>query len=195
MIAGVLLAAGEGTRFGGAKLGHPLPDGTPLGVASARNLAGAGLDRCLAVVAPGDVALARQLKAAGLEVLVCSASARGMGASLAAGVRETAGADGWVVALADMPWIAPATIGAVAEALRQGAALAAPFQGERGGHPVGFGAELGAELRALDGDVGARGIVQAHRERLTPIPVADPGVVQDVDAPEDLDGGQSGEAR
>ena len=53
MIAGVLLAAGEASRFGGAKLGHPLPDGTPIGVASARNLAGAGLDRCLAVVAPG----------------------------------------------------------------------------------------------------------------------------------------------
>ena len=37
MIVGILLAAGAGTRFGGGKLLHPLPDGVPMGVASVRN--------------------------------------------------------------------------------------------------------------------------------------------------------------
>jgi CTP:molybdopterin cytidylyltransferase MocA len=56
-ICGILLAAGAAKRFGGGKLLHPLPDGTPLGVAAARNLAMA-LPGVLAVVRPGDSALA-----------------------------------------------------------------------------------------------------------------------------------------
>jgi len=187
VIAGVLLAAGAGRRFGPApKLLSPLPDGTPIAEAAARSLTAAGLDRCLAVVRPGDVALARRLTGAGMEVLACSASARGMGASLAAGVAEAAAADGWVIALGDMPWIAPATVAAVANQVRAGALLAAPAHEGRGGHPVGFGAALGGALRALDGEAGARAVVAAHRDRLVRVPVTDPGVLRDVDEPGDL---------
>jgi molybdenum cofactor cytidylyltransferase len=187
VIAGILLAAGEGRRFGApAKLLSPLPDGAPIAGAAARSLAGGGLDRCLAVVRPGEAALARLLNAAGMEVLACSASARGMGASLAAGVTAAADADGWLIALGDMPWIAPATVAAVAHEIRGGALLAAPAHDGRPGHPVAFGAALGPALRALDGETGARSVVAANRDRLVPVPVTDPGVLRDVDEPADL---------
>jgi molybdenum cofactor cytidylyltransferase len=190
VIAGILLAAGEGRRFGGSgKLQSPLPDGTQVGLSAARHLAGGGLDRCVAVVRPTDAGLARLFRRAGLEVLACSESRRGMGASLAAAVAETAEADGWLVALGDMPWVAPATVAAVADALRCGAALAAPWYGGRGGHPVGFAGELGPELRRLDGDTGARRVVDAHRHRLVRVAVDDPGVLRDVDGPADLERG------
>jgi molybdenum cofactor cytidylyltransferase len=111
-----------------------------------------------------------------------------MGVSLACAAQAAADADGWVVALADMPWIAPATIDAVAGALRDGAPLVAPtFRGIRG-HPVGFAGAFGPQLRALTGDEGARVILSAHLPSLRLIEVADPGIVRDVDRPEDLRG-------
>lgn len=187
MIAGILLAAGKGRRFGGAgKLMTPLGDGTPLAQAAASSLQEGGLDRCLAVLRPEDRELVRILEGAGIEVVTCSASSRGMGASLAAGVAASRHADGWLIALADMPWVAPETVAAVTSTLRDGALLAVPCHQGLGGHPVGFGAALGAELRALDGDVGARPIVSAHRTELTRVPVVDPGIHQDVDEPGDV---------
>jgi molybdenum cofactor cytidylyltransferase len=71
-------------------------------------------------------------------------------------------------------------------ALEQGAVIAAPFHGDRRGHPVGFCASLRNELLALDGDVGARGTLDRHSNHITRVDVDDEGVLLDVDTPEDL---------
>lgn len=186
MIVGILLAAGESRRFGSRKVLHPLPDGTPMALRSARNLAG-GVDRVLAVIAPGDAALLSLFAASHIHVHECAQSRDGMGATLACGVRASADADGWVIALADMPFILPATIAAVAQALRDGAPLAAPLADGRRGHPVAFGREYYAELSALTGDIGAREIVSRDRTRIVLIGVNDPGIHRDIDTPRDLE--------
>jgi molybdenum cofactor cytidylyltransferase len=109
---------------------------------------------------------------------------RGMGASLAAGIEASDDAEGWIVALADMPRIATPTIEAVARALDGGASIVAPFyQGQRG-HPVGFGIEHRDALMALDGDTGARALLTS--QRVMRLDVDDPGILRDVDTPEDL---------
>jgi molybdenum cofactor cytidylyltransferase len=187
-ICAILLAAGAAKRFGGGKLLHPLADGTPLGVASARNLL-AALPDVVAVVRPGDDELAHALEAAGCEVTVCAEAVRGMGNSLAHAVAARRDAGGWVIALADMPSIKPATIAAVARAIEEGAPLAAPlFQGQRG-HPVGIGERFRNDLLKLDGDAGARDIVAAHQDELVLIECGDPGVLLDIDKRGDLPGG------
>jgi molybdenum cofactor cytidylyltransferase len=184
-IVGILLAAGSGRRFGGGKLLHPMPDGVAIAAHAARNLIAAGLN-VTAVVPPGDFPLADMLEQEGCVVTVCKDAAHGMGASLAHGVAMERGAEGWVVALGDMPGIQPATIAAVAAALERGALLAAPrFQGQRG-HPVGFGAALRDELIALGGDVGARDLLTRHRAALRLIDCDDPGVLYDIDRPADI---------
>ena len=187
-IVGVLLAAGSGSRFGGDKLLASMSGGDRdvlLGVVAARNLA-AALPRSLAVVRVGDARLTARLRATGLHVVECAAVDAGMGASLACGVAAAPDADGWVVALADMPWIVPATIRGVSDALRSGADIAAPsFQGRRG-HPVGFARRHYAALAALTGDAGARALLEANRDRVTLIDVTDAGVLRDVDTPHDL---------
>jgi molybdenum cofactor cytidylyltransferase len=184
-IAGILLAGGSATRFGADKLLHPLADGTPIAVASARNLI-AAVPRVVAVVRPGAPELERALRAAGAEVTVCDRAAEGMGATLAHAVRAAGDAEGWVVALADMPFVRPETIRRVAEAIEGGAAIAAPqFGGERG-HPVGFAGKFRAALGALAGDAGAREILKAHAAAVARVEVDDPGVVRDIDTPADL---------
>ncbi|MCC7325640.1 MAG: nucleotidyltransferase family protein [Burkholderiales bacterium] len=191
-IVGILLAAGKGTRFGNAKLLAPLAEpshgvsgGAALGVAAAMHLM-AALNEVVAVVRPGDVLLQQALAETGARTVVCERADEGMGASLACAVAECADADGWLVALADMPWIAPATIAAVADALGDGAEIAAPsYRGERG-HPVGFARPYGALLRELTGDEGARSLLAARRWALRLVEVDDAGVLLDVDRPEDL---------
>jgi molybdenum cofactor cytidylyltransferase len=185
-IVGVLLAAGQGTRFGGDKLLAMLGDGTPVGLASARNLV-AALGEAIAVVRPEDVRLAQLLAGAGIAVEACPTAWQGMGSSLAHAVRARADAGGWIVALADMPRVRPETIRAIAAALEAGAPLAAPvYQGSRG-HPVGFSAAYGPRLAALSGDTGAREIVRAERERIVLIGCDDPGVTADIDTVLDLE--------
>ena len=184
MIAGVLLAAGAGTRFGGRKLLHPLPTGTPVGVAALRNLRSA-VPRVVTVVRPGDDELRLLLAGEGAPIVECAEAERGMGHSLAAGVAAELDADGWVIALGDMPHVRPDTIRAVVEALEQGAPLVVPvFAGQRG-HPVGFGRGFRDDLLRLTGDAGARVVLMSHASAVHQLEVDDPGVVQDMDTPTD----------
>lgn len=184
-IVGVLLAAGAGRRFGAAKLLHPLPHGTPVGLAAARSLIQA-LPEALAVVRPGDSTLSTALAACGLRVIENPAAEQGMGGSLAAGIAAAPDADGWLIALADMPWVRPATIRSLAEALRDGASMVAPVCDGRRGHPVGFASQWGSRLCDLSGDQGARALLTDHAAQLVLRPTNDRGVLYDIDHPADL---------
>jgi molybdenum cofactor cytidylyltransferase len=194
-IVGILLAAGIGTRFDPSgqrlKLLEPAPSGRhaglPVAVAAARNLLLA-LPTVTAVVRPALDENQQQLHAllaeAGCRLEVCTRAHEGMATSLAYGVRATADAEGWIVALADMPAIEPGSIKAVVQALREGYDTAAAFFGERRGHPVGFASSLYDELAALEGDDGARRVLAAHPPHR--VSVADRGVLLDFDTPDGL---------
>ena len=187
MIRAILLCAGTASRFGSPKLLARRPDGVPIVTHSAHGLM-EGAGNVLAVIRPGDRELQYVLVTAGCDVIESATAARGMGASLASGVAGSPDASGWIVALGDMPDILPATHRAVVDALAKGAKLAAAVSRatrERG-HPVGFSRALFDELCALDGDEGARAIVQRHRGSLAEVPVDDPGIFLDVDTPADL---------
>ena len=179
---GILLAAGQGTRFGANKLLFPLADGTPMAVACASTLHSV-LAHCIAVVddAHGDVA--HLLAAAGLQVIANPRAREGMGTSIACGVAASPAAGGWVIALADMPRVPAHVIRQVAGGLAQGADLVAPvWRGQRG-HPVGFAARHAPALLALHADRGARDIIAAHRDTLQLIDTQDRGVIMDIDTP------------
>lgn len=184
-IAGILLAAGAGKRFGSSKLLHPLPDGVPLGVASANALVQA-VPNTLAVVRPGDRHLIEAFSAIGMRIVENPLASHGMGTSLAAGVSAAREAGGWLIALADMPWVRPATIRLLADRLQDGASMVAPVVGGKRGHPVGFSRRWGDRLRALDGDGGARSLLAEHVDQLILVSTPDTAVLEDVDHPDDL---------
>lgn len=186
-IVGIVLAAGAGSRFGSDKLLHRLSDGTPMAVAAATTLH-AACSRIIAVVRPEADELVTLLAEAQCTVLRCNQAHAGMGYSLAAGVRASADATGWVVALADMPFIKRATHELIAAQLVAGATLVLPeFQGRRG-HPVGFSHKWLRQLSALTGDQGGRMLLAQHPEEIVLCPVDDAGVIWDIDRLEDLEG-------
>jgi molybdenum cofactor cytidylyltransferase len=184
-IVGLLLAAGSATRFGSDKLSHPLPHGVAIAVQAARQIK-SEVPRVFAVVKPGSEQLALQLKNEGCEIVVCQNAAEGMGASLACAVRAAGRADGYLVALADMPFLRRTTIAAVRDALGTGAPVVAPYFRARRGHPVGISGAMFEQLLALKGDEGAKSVLMQNQDRLVKIPVGDPGVVRDIDTPDDL---------
>ena len=184
-ITGILLAAGSASRFGSNKLLHPLLTGLPIAVTAARRLK-AALPRCVAVVRPGADELAALLAAEGYEVAVCVNADEGMGASLACAAEAAGDVEGYLVALADMPFIRASSMQAVRDALAGGAPLAAPYFRSRRGHPVGIAGRFRGELLAARGDEGARKLLEAHAAELVKIPVGDPGVIRDIDTPADL---------
>ena len=185
-VVAILLAAGSATRFGSDKLLHALPHEVPIAIQAARHLRVVFEENVLAVVRPEAVQLSRLLRKEGCKVVVCENAAEGMGASLACAVQAVAQADAFVVALADMPFIRSSTIAAVRDALAAGAPLAAPYFRARRGHPVGISGKYRSELEALRGDEGAKKVVAANEASLVKIPVGDPGVLRDIDTPQDL---------
>ena len=189
-LVGILLAAGYSRRFGTDKLLTVLPDGTPVALASARALRD-GLKIALgenaqtfAVMRPEQKELVELLSHNDITVLTSVAAERGMGASLSAAVTATSDAQGWIVALADMPFLKLDTVAAVARALANGASAAAPLVNGQRGHPVGFARSFGPALRGLDGDEGARQIIAGTS--ITLLPCEDTGALRDVDLPADI---------
>ncbi len=184
MITGILLAAGAGRRFGGAKLLHRL-EGTELGLISLRRLQ-AAVDDVVAVVRPGDATLAQLLEAAGARVVICERANGGMGHSLASAVGAADQASGWIVALGDMPSLHSETIRKVREALLDSERIVVPHYAGQRGHPVGFPGRYRAELLALEGDQGARDLLRREASTLLSLEVDDPGSLLDVDEAADL---------
>ena len=184
-VTGILLAAGSASRFGSNKLLHPLLTGLPIAVTAARNLKAAVPD-CVAVVRPGADELSALLLAEGLKVVVCANADEGMGASLACAIEAAGDAAGYMIALADMPYIRASSLAAVRDSLANGVHLVAPYFRARRGHPVGIGGRFRAQLLAASGDEGAKKLLEAHAAELIKIPVGDPGVIRDIDRPSDL---------
>ena len=184
---GLLLAAGKGTRFdptgAGNKLLTPLPGGDEVvAVAAARALL--QVLPVLAVVSVVDSELGRRLVEAGCEVIGCDDADTGMSASLMCGIRQTRDAAGWIIALADMPYVQAATHRGLLAALKDGVQIAVPTYLGKRGNPVAFGRSHLDGLLALSGDRGARTLLQEFP--VNEIPVNDPGIHRDIDTPADL---------
>jgi molybdenum cofactor cytidylyltransferase len=119
---------------------------------------------------------------------------RGMGRSIALGVAAAAeraeSGSAFVIWPGDMPWIAPETVNAVVSAEVPGRIVIPVYAGRRG-HPVFFSATFATELMRLDGDRGARSVIERHPESVIELAVEDAAIHRDVDTKEDLPGMRS----
>ncbi len=123
------------------------------------------------------------VKASGLPWHLEEAGHPGMGDSIAAAVRATSGAAGWLILPGDLPLIQPRTLHELATALPDRDVLAPVYRGRRG-HPVRFAARFGPALMALTGDRGAAEVARAAG--IAELVVTDAGCVTDIDTVQDL---------
>jgi len=189
MIDAIVLAAGLGTRMDGAVKALTPIAGEPALSIVLRRLREAGIASPIVVLGHGADAVRRAVDLSGVRIVENPAPADGLSSSLRLGLSVAGTLEPGVLVLhADMPAVSAETIRAILEAAEEGARLAAPvYRGQRG-FPVFVARSLFEELEAaLEGDAGARKLLERHADDLILVPVEDPGCILDVDRPEDLE--------
>jgi molybdenum cofactor cytidylyltransferase len=180
MTVGVLiLAAGFSRRFNGDKRMFQPEGEKPLLQMTVEKVLAAKLD-CRVCIRPDDVQVEALLSKLGVATVYCPQARLGMGATLAQGITAAEDWDGALIALGDMAWVQAQTYEILAAALTS-AAIVQPIYEGRPGNPVGFSRQYYASLAALTGDKGGRSVLRRHREAVAAVPVADPGIHQDLD--------------
>ncbi|TDC52368.1 nucleotidyltransferase family protein [Actinomadura sp. KC345] len=179
--AGLLLAAGEGSRLGRPKATLEL-GGERLVDRGVRMLRDAGCSPVLVVAG------AEPVEVIGAVVVPNARWRDGMGSSLRAGLAALPPAcPAVVVALVDQPLVTPAAVERLIRAYEEGAEIAVATYGGAPRNPVLLrAAHLAGAAEAAAGDTGARGFLRAHPGLVTGVPCDDVAAPDDIDTPEDL---------
>jgi molybdenum cofactor cytidylyltransferase len=117
------------------------------------------------------------------------AFADGLSASVRAGIAALpADVDGAVFLLGDMPRVTAAHIDRLLAAFNpaEGRAICVPTSRAKRGNPVLWSSRFFPEMRALEGDTGARGLLRQHAEQICEVEMGDDGVLLDIDTPDAL---------
>ena len=189
-VAGVLLAAGEGSRFGRPKALVEL-DGQTLAERGVTLLRAGGTDPVLIVTGAAQVELRPEHQA---RTVYNREWRTGMGSSLRAALRALTELEAGpeigavVVALADQPLVGTEAVGRLIAAYRSGAGVAVAAYGGKPRNPVLLAREHWPEVIATaTGDQGARAFLRARPELVTLVECGDTGRPDDIDTPADLE--------
>ena len=183
----MLLAAGEGSRFGRPKALVEL-DGQTLAERGVTMLRAGGADPILIVTGAAPVPLAAEYQ---VRTVYNGEWRTGMGSSLRAALRTLSSPDhagAVVVALADQPLVGADAVSRLIAAYRAGASVAVAAYDGRPRNPVLVAREHWPEVIATaTGDQGARAFLRARPDLVTLVECADTGRPDDIDTPADLD--------
>jgi molybdenum cofactor cytidylyltransferase len=188
LTSAVVLAAGASTRMGTQKLLLPLA-GEPLVRRTVREVLAAGFDDLLVVVGHEHVQVRAALEELPIRYAVNADYATGMGSSFRTAVEHLSHADAAMFALADQPFVTAREYRAVLDAYREHTPpIVSVRYGDVPAPPHLFTRVIFPELAALTH--GAREVLERHREELLVLQFP-PGLLQDVDTPEDYERARS----
>ncbi len=185
-IAAAILAAGTSSRLGTPKQlldlgGRPVLAHTLSAVKQSR------VDLVLVALGHEQSSIEASIDLSGSIIITNPHYAEGQSTSVVAVVRELPDdVDAVVFALGDQPLVEPAIIDALIAAFRGGAAIAQPRYAEGRGNPILIAREFFAELLELTGDVGARPILERHRDQITLVDVSSHSRPGDIDTVDDF---------
>jgi len=183
MIAAVVLAAGASTRMGEPKALLRTPDGRRYVDAIAETAVAAGCDQVVVVLGPPHGESIRGVLPAAATAAWNAEPARGMLSSVQAGIAAlppgVAAALIWPV---DIPFVEIATARML---VVHDGTIVVPVHNARGGHPLRVARAHFAEIMTLDPARGLKALIDAHATEVVRLPVADGGVLVDVDTPDD----------
>jgi molybdenum cofactor cytidylyltransferase len=183
----VILAAGRSTRMGEkSKLLLPFGGSTVLGCVLDA-VASAPVDRAFVVLGAWREEIEAFVRTRSVSIVVNSDFDRGMLSSVQAGFRVLPPGEGVVfIVPGDHPGIAPGVFTRLLQVRNESrAGLIVPVFGERGGHPLLVDLRFRDEIGQLNPDVGLRGLLAIYPEHVCRVPVADAGILLDLDTPGD----------
>ncbi|MBX3529830.1 MAG: molybdopterin-binding/glycosyltransferase family 2 protein [Rhizobiaceae bacterium] len=187
-VAGILLAAGRSSRMGGPNKLLARFDGVPLARRSAERLAASEARPVVAVLGHNAAAVRDAIGDADVGRVDNPDFASGLAGSLKSGVAALGRLpDGVLVALADMPGVETADYDRMIAAFRAhgGKAVVRATAGGRRGNPVILPAALAARVDELEGDTGARHLIETGGLEIIDVEIGEAARI-DVDTPEAL---------
>jgi molybdenum cofactor cytidylyltransferase len=187
-IAAVVLAAGQSTRMGSNKLLADL-HGKPLLAQTIEGVQASGVDAVVVVTGHMAAEIREALRGKAVRIVHNPNFAEGLATSVRAGIAAAQEFDAAFICLGDMPLVRASDMQRMMAAfdVEEGRSLIAPAQGRKLGNPVLWGQEHYPALMALEGDRGARGLLEARRDAVVEIAVEHDGIMQDADTPEGLE--------
>jgi molybdenum cofactor cytidylyltransferase len=190
-VAGVVLAAGLSRRMGKRNKLVAEIDGKPMVRRVVETALAAGLDPVVVVIGHGAADVRAALDGLPVRFAENVRPEAGLSSSLRVGLCAVEGdppVAAAVILLGDMPWVEAGDVRALVAAFdpASGREICVPVHEGRRGNPVLWGRRFIAEITALQGDVGARALLERHEERVREVPVAGVGVLRDVDTSDAL---------
>jgi molybdenum cofactor cytidylyltransferase len=195
-IGAIILAAGSSRRFGDDKRKSLLDTGKSVLATTIGNVT-SHFDQIMVVLRFGDLsyanALGEELNFPGITYYCAPDSAQGMAHSLGNAIATISRTENWDAAtifLGDMPYLQSSTVQLLLETYEKSPKtepIIVPVSEGSYGHPVIFHRQYFQEIAELKGDAGARPVISAHLEHVIEVPTEDPGVVKDIDRPEQIE--------
>jgi len=182
--AAIVLAAGMSSRMGSNKLLADL-DGRPLIARTVAQVKASGVDEVIVVT--GHQAGAVRAAVSDMRLVHNPEFTTGLASSLRAGIQAADGFDAALICLGDMPLIHPEDLKRMMTAFIDHTSIVAPAKDGALGNPVLWGRAHFAELAALSGDRGARGLLEDNRDKIVTVEVADESIMLDADTPDALE--------
>lgn len=186
MYRAIVLAAGESKRMGVPKLLLPYRDGSILR-AVLEAVRRSRIDEILVVAGANRHEIEAEAHGLADRTVFHPSWARGMLSSIQAGLQALPGdTRAALVFLGDQPSIESGVVDAVLDALeRTERSIVVPVHDGRRGHPVAIDLRWRDEILRLDPEQGLRALLRAHPEEVLEVPVDCPGILRDIDTPED----------
>jgi molybdenum cofactor cytidylyltransferase len=190
-IAAVVLAAGRSTRMGGPNKLLAEIGGRPLVRIAVEQALASRAKPVIVVTGHERERVEAVLKGLPVQFVHNPDFAVGLGGSVRTGIAAVpAAADGAIVCLGDMPQVDASLIDRLIAAFapEQGALAVMPTIDGQRGNPVLWSRRFFPDLMAIEGDVGARNLINRYGEAVVEVPVTGKGALVDVDTPEALRG-------
>ncbi|GAY25571.1 nucleotidyltransferase family protein [Desulfurococcaceae archaeon AG1] len=193
-VGAAILAAGESKRMGKPKQLLELC-GEKIVRIIAKKVLQIGFEKVVIVLGHRAQEIAELLRDLGnLEVVVNNRYMDGMSTSLKEGVKALgSGLKAYMIVLADQPFVKIDTMRRIVEeyvrrsSMGEEPLMVIPrYMGQRG-NPVLISSALSSDIMTLSGDMGARVLIHRYGDRVLYIDVEDPGILIDIDYPEDLE--------
>ncbi len=179
----IVLAAGSSRRFGTDKRLAKFDQQTSLLEKTLSTIPDT-FTRKILVVKKDDAGLAEQFSKT-WEICLAEAPESGMANSLASAIAQAESWEGAIIALGDMPFIASQTYIQIQQTLTENNIVIPVHKGQRG-NPVGFRRKYFTEIGNLQGDKGARPVLEKYRSQCVELETADSGILKDIDRPDML---------